>query len=260
METLFSFFDIEKDVELTPVEKHGDIYFKRDDKFVIGAANGGKARSAYMLMKNATGVVTAGARKSPQIQIVAIIAEQLKIPCYAQTTFGSKTRELEIAESHGAEIIFNTDTWHNSVIIGRAKKFALENNLTNIPFGMECWDAVKHTAMQVQNIPANIERIIMPIGSGMSFSGVLWGLDIFHRNIKVVGIQVGANPEKRLSIYAPKSYKLNSEIIKSEYEYSKPAKELILNGVELDEIYEAKCIPYVKPNDLFWIVGKGLRE
>ena len=35
METLFSFFDIEKDVELTPVEKYGDIYFKRDDLFWI---------------------------------------------------------------------------------------------------------------------------------------------------------------------------------------------------------------------------------
>lgn len=33
--------------ELTPVEKHGDIYLKRDDKFSIYNVCGGKARSAY---------------------------------------------------------------------------------------------------------------------------------------------------------------------------------------------------------------------
>lgn len=259
METLFEFFDIET-VDLTPVEKHGNIYFKRDDKFIIGAANGGKARAAYMLMKNAKGVVTAGARKSPQIQIVSIIAEQLKIPCYAETTWGGKTKELEIAESHGAQIVFNNDTWHNVVIISRAKALAEKLGYTNIPFGMECWEAVKYTAMQVKNIPDNTKRIIMPIGSGMSFAGVLWGVILFKKNVKVIGVQVGANPTKRLKKYAPPSFKAWAEIIKSPLPYSESFKDNILNGVELDEIYEAKCIPYVQDGDLFWIVGKGLRK
>ena len=38
------------------------------------------------------------------------------------------------------------------------------------------------------------------------------------------------------------------------------AKVTKLFDIELDEIYEAKCIPFVQPDDLFWIVGVGLRK
>lgn len=33
-------------------------------------------------------------------------------------------------------------------------------------------------------------------------------------------------------------------------------KEYTIGNVELDKIYEAKCIPFLKEGDLLWIVGK----
>ncbi|KKK60758.1 hypothetical protein LCGC14_3021180, partial [marine sediment metagenome] len=28
-----------------------------------------------------------------------------------------------------------------------------------------------------------------------------------------------------------------------------------IGGIKLDAVYEAKCIPFLEPGDLFWIVG-----
>ena len=57
--------------ETTPIEKVGNIYLKRDDKFEIYGVKGGKARSAYQLIKQGLEdgykeFVTAGSRMSPQ--------------------------------------------------------------------------------------------------------------------------------------------------------------------------------------------------
>ena len=105
----------------------------------------------------------------------------------------------------------------------------------------------------------NVAKIRMSDGSYFN-TGVLWGLILYNRDIQVVGIQVGANPSKRLNKYAPPNYLRNTQIIRSDYDYSTPAKVTKLFDIELDEIYEAKCIPFVQPDDLFWIVGVGLRK
>jgi len=32
--------------------------------------------------------------------------------------------------------------------------------------------------------------------------------------------------------------------------------EASLGGLALDPYYEAKCVPYLRPGDLFWVVGR----
>lgn len=61
----------ENSFSLTPIEKRGPYWFKRDDLFQIHGVNGGKARSCWtylqMEMKKGSidGVITGGSRVSP---------------------------------------------------------------------------------------------------------------------------------------------------------------------------------------------------
>lgn len=261
---LFEIFDntvgaLDKSAPLTPVEKIGGIYLKRDDTFEVHGVQGGKARTCYALIKQGQkngdlGVVTAGARQSPQIQIVANIAQGLGLKCRVHTIRGSLTEELTDAVKHGADVVVHDDTWHNNVIISRATVDAQESGYTDVPFGMECWEAVRQTMNQVQNIPKEVKRIVVPVGSGMSFAGILWGLKRLNRKIDVLGVQVGANPYPRLQKYAPNSWRNMVTMVKSETPYHTYIDAKV-GDVQLDPVYEAKCYEYLEEGDLLWIVG-----
>lgn len=255
---------LSNDVMLTPVEKVyekgiGDVYVKRDDLYEYAGSRGGKCRSARYLCEKAKKegykvVVTAGARYSPQIEIVSNICKKLGMKCIAWAPKGEETNELKNAKRSGAEII-KSDVGYNNVIESRAHTFAERNKYFYVPFGMECWEAVLQTALQVKSIKdLGIQRIVMVAGSGMSASGVVTGLDYFGlSNIKMKLIRVGANPSIQLDKYAP-GWSWIADIVKSEHDYNDRIEER-LGGILLDPIYEAKCRDYIEEGDLFWIVG-----
>lgn len=252
---------------LTPVEKRGDVWVKRDDKFVIEGVPGGKVRTCWHLAQGAKGLVTAGSRMSPQVNIVAHIAKHLGIPCRVHTPQGELSPEVKAAQAAGAEVIQHK-AGYNNVIISRAKKDAEDKGWTEIPFGMDCWEAIEQTRRQVKNIPPEVKRIVMPVGSAMSLSGVLHGLLDYGLDIPVLGVFVGANPLKTLKKYAPitdpffegpqvrsKEWGDMMTLEKSPYDYHSWYKEPIWRGIALDPIYEAKAIPWIESGDLFWVIG-----
>jgi len=239
--------------ELTPIEAHEGIQIKRDDLFQVAGQHGGKARTCWHLSQGAIGLITAGSRQSPQVAITAAIAQRLDIPCRVHVPSGKFTPQLESAEKCGAKVIQHKPGY-NSVIISRSKKDAAEKQWTEIPFGMECQEAVYQTAQQVKNIPDDIKRIIVSVGSGMSLAGILYGLKQIEREIPVCGIVVGANPIKRLGLYAS-NWQNECKLIPSELDYHQHAPNTYWGDVQLDPIYEAKCIPYFQEGDLFWVVG-----
>lgn len=242
--------------ELTPVQLVSGIWFKRDDAFTIdGAGTGGKVRSCWRLAQGATGLVTAGSRASPQVNIVAGIAKALGIPCEVHTPSGKIGPEVQMAVENGASLIQHK-AGHNSVIIARAREAAEAKAWTEIPFGMECLAAVEATRTQVANLPPGVKRVVVPVGSGMSLAGILWGLRDQCLDVPVVGIVVGADPKKRLKEYAPPEWEDMATLIKSEVDYHDEAPVQELHGVKLDPIYEAKCIPYLQEGDLLWVVGR----
>lgn len=253
-------FDITEDIDaITPIEKRDGIYFKRDDKFMINNSNGGKTRTCYALIKqsNKSGVVTAGSRKSPQIGIVAKIAKQLNKESFAHCPQGKMSDVLiEARDQYGINIT-QEKAGYNTVIMKRAKDAAEKNDLTLIPFGMECWEAINQTRNQVKNIPDDCKRVVAPVGSGMSFSGILHGLKDLGLDIPVLGLVVGADPSKRLDKYAPEGWRDNPNIklVNVGVDYHTEIKDNCFKGIYLDPIYEAKCIKFIKPGDLFWIVG-----
>ena len=240
---------------LTPVEKVGNNYLKRDDLFQYAGQRGGKVRSALYLIKKANEkcLTTAGNRNSPQINIVSSIGKKLGKPVVAFTSTGELGREVKLAKEKGADIK-QVRPGYETVITRRAKDYAEKNGCAYIPFGMDTPDVHFLTAEQVKNIPSNVKRIVIPVGSASSIIGVIKGVMEHKKGVKVLGVVVGANPLKKLDKYVP-NWRSVASLVFPKLKYHEPAKETNFNGVDLDPYYEAKTLPYIKLGDLLWVVG-----
>jgi len=226
---------------------------KRDDLFEVAGVRGGKVRTCWGLAQGAAGLVTAGSRSSPQVNIVAHVARALGIPARVHTPTGTPSPEVADAVACGAERVEHK-AGYNNVIIARAREDAAARGWREIPFGMQCQDAIDWTKNQVANIPAGVKRIVMPVGSGMSLAGVLHGLRAAGRDIPVLGVVVGADPAKRLDEFAPDGWRSMVTLLNPGVGYD-AAVHAEVGGVLLDPIYEAKCARFLEPGDLLWIVG-----
>lgn len=244
---------------VTPIEKYGDVWVKREDLYLVCGASGAKARGAYHLVTTAkdngfTTITTAGSRKSPQINIIAKICHALGLEFVAHTPEGELGADLKEAQELGATIIQHK-AGYNSVIIARAREWAIENKAFEVPFGMMCREAVEQTMEQVVDLPEGIKRIVVPVGSGVNLAGVLWGMKETGINLPVLGVVVGADPIKTLNEFAPLGWESMVTLVKSKHDYHHEITENVWNGITLDPIYEAKCLEYLQDGDLFWVVG-----
>lgn len=247
--------------QVTPVQATTDGWIKRDDLYEYHGVRGGKVRTCLAIAQAAVaagcgGLVTAGARTSPQALIVARVAAALGLACRVHTPTGPLGPEVVAAQAAGAEIIQHRPG-HNSVIIARARADAAARRWAEVPFGMECDEAVRQTSGQVANVPAEARRIVMPVGSGMSLAGVLHGLAAAGRRTPVLGVVVGADPQRRLAKYAPRDWRGRVTLVQAGVPYAKHLPGIEVGGVLLDSIYEAKCARFLRPGDLLWVVGIG---
>lgn len=247
-------------MELTPIEEKNGYFFKRDDYYEFAGIRGGKVRSAKRLIEKGmeqgySTFTSAGSKQSPQIVILSRISEYYKVNFVAHCPSGELSEELKSIQNNKFTQIIQHKPGYNSVIISRAKKYSKENNVYYIPFGMECREAIEQTQEQVYNIPSGVNRIVVPVGSGMSLAGILNGLEKYKMNhIPVLGVSVGADPIKRVQKFNPFFYS-NFNIVYSKLDYHTYVKENQFEGIILDPIYEAKCIPFLEKGDLLWIVG-----
>lgn len=243
---------------LTPVFEHGGHLVKRDDLFVLAGVNGGKVRAAARLIgaPGVTGVVGVGARISPQPHRVAAVAAYYNLPCRVHTPDGGLTPELAAAADCGAELVGHRPG-RNTVIIARARADAAERGWLEIPFGLEHPVCVAETAPQTANLPyGQFRRIVTAVGSGMSLAGILTGLATDgHPDIPVLGVRVGGDPTSRLDEYAP-GWREQVTLVDAGIPYEAPAPTTQLGDVDLDPIYEAKCLPFLEDGDLLWIIGR----
>lgn len=254
--------------DLTPIQEFDGYFFKREDFYQIGSAIGGKARIGNALINEARDngfkeIVTTGSRDSRQCEIVSSICEDLGIRCHLFMPSGKDTDVTDIIQSRAFSTIHRTKVGYNSVLISHSQKWANENNAYYIPFGMESKECIDINMHQVQNIPKDISRIVIPCGGGMQMISVIYGLKYYGMShIKVLGVQVGANPKRVIDKFIPDGglfgTDYNYEIVKSDVPYSKHLDNTTFCGIDLDPIYEAKCIPFLEKGDLLWIVGKRL--
>lgn len=271
----------------TPIEQiESGLWAKREDLYEIAGVRGGKVRTCYYLAtqdRDVKGLVTAGSRSSPQVNIVAHIAKHLNLQCRVHTPTGKLSPEVLQAQEIGAEVIQHK-AGYNSTIIARAREDAQRLGWLNIPFGMECQEAVTQTSHSVASILGLVQRgavrrIVVPVGSGMSLCGILHGVEkygLWEAGLEnVLGVRVGSDPMKRLLTYGPTdtpfwglgfgpsvvpSYLEQGKLtlVSSGTDYHQPASEQSVHrwsNITLDPHYEAKCVKHLQPKDLFWIVG-----
>lgn len=265
-DTLAALDEVEEDIEvgeapstedftpdLTPVERYGEVYIKREDLWSRSGASGGKSRAMFTEAEGRPGLITAGARNSAQIERGALVAQALGIPARIHTGHGADTPEIATCRAAGAEVL-QAKPGRLTVIRARLREDAEEHkDWAVFPFGMESPVYLQQVAEQTANIPEEVQRVVVPYGSGMTLAGVLLGLA--DRDLPVLAVSVGQGSHNYLDKYAPEGWRDRVEVVEHPSDYSDPAPEVMYQGVVLDPLYEAKCIEYLRPGDLLWTVG-----
>jgi hypothetical protein len=128
--------------EPTPCQLIADnVWLKRDDLFSFAGVSGGKVRGCAHIVASAgsevRGLVTAGSRASPQVNIVAHIGREFGLPVRVHVPSGALGAEVEAAKAAGAEVVQHKPGY-NSVIVARARDDAADRGWLEVPFGMEC--------------------------------------------------------------------------------------------------------------------------
>lgn len=243
--------------DVTPVEEHAGVLVKREDAWTRGGAAGAKARAMFTAAEGAAGIVTAGSRNSAQIERAALVAEALGLPCRIHTGFGKDTPEIATARRAGAEV-FQHRPARLTTIKARFREDSEGPETAGyavFPFGMDHPDYLQQVAEQTANVPADVQRVVAPYGSGMTLAGVLRGLaDDGRADLPVVAVSVGQGSHDYLDRYAP-GWQQRVEIVQHPSEYDQPAADCQLGALTLDPIYEAKCVEYLQAGDLLWTVG-----
>ena len=304
---------------LTPVERVGELLFKREDKFspvTDGSVNGSKCRQCWWLFnrlneKGCEGVVSGTSLLSPQHAIVAAMArhfdmESLHVVGATTPESSSKHPSVAIAKLLGADFFYIGSAYNSSLqpqvdrLVNKARENGhywdkIEYGITldhkkpkNTPEMIQKFHEIG--ARQVQNLPEEMETLIIPAGSCNTFVSIMYGLAACnlvkknrpHPNLKKI-IAVGIGPsrlgwaEERLAIisnvvnYEAGEYLYSNEV---EFEYIDLHRmgvytyadkvNLEYNGIKLHYTYEAKTFQYLskhrprelfKDTSLFWIVG-----
>lgn len=271
--------------ELTPVQIVNGIYVKREDLFApfgIGDVNGGKLRQCWLLVEpikdKYNGVITCCSIYSPQGPISSAVAEHFGLTCdlYYGATSEEKISTLpmpQLARKHNAVISIHPKHFRHINLYSLARKNAEVENKFIIEYGFNLDnnpDAILGAVSnQVQNIPDELDALIVTCGSGITSRGILIGIKKFNKRIKKVYF-VATAPSRQKSIdqtISEFNIDIEYEIIDLfhrpgfVYEQEKHAK---LGDIILHPNYEAKSyLWYVNESNLmnkdkkvlFWIVG-----
>lgn len=240
-------------------------YVRNDLVTFTNGVNGGKAICIKRLLDEAIsdgykGVVTSGSRTSPQIEIVSQMTKELGLTCDIFVPKGQPTNILKFIEENTDAVIHTSNAGYTSTATGQAKKYCIEHNLAYIPFGCECYENLECIYKVMMELPLDTyKRIVVPIGSGTAFVGIVNALNqLEHTEIEVLGVQVGMDPQKTIDKFMVPYNEVKYTIVKAEQDYKEFYPNPVIDGIELDPQYEAKCIPFLKEDDTLWIVGRRL--
>jgi hypothetical protein len=270
--------------DLTPVEEHGGVFFKREDLFAPFddlPVTGGKVRQCLALVTRRLAhikdecdstIATAASVHSPQSAIVARIAKEFGLKCIIG--HGAKQplkhRPLSICTEFGAELVQLT-TAHSftGVLYGRLRELNKKRKFFTIAFGYNAATdptaIIETVARQVANLPTDMRELVINVGSGVSANAILEGVSRYWQGdigwLRIHLIQPFGYDRK---IYHPWCMDVHRWL--GDYDYARRL-QLKVGEVDLDQIYESKAfdfwrkqIPSRDPT-VFWIIGNsnGLR-
>lgn len=268
--------------KLTPVQEIDGLLLKRDDlyaPFGPGEVNGGKLRQCVMLADSLpeppTGLTTYCSIHSPQAPITAATALARGIPC--RIVYGGTKRESvaalpmpRLAMKYGAHILLASRSGRHTILHARAKEiaeregdFIVQYGINIIGHGDVLLDAV---AAQAQNLPDELDNLVMTCGSGITASGVMIGLKRYGKRVKTVHL-VATAPDRRQFIHktldaygADREFEYHDLFHQPGFVYEK-GQRAAWGDVRLHPHYEAKTMRWFKTSGLptfgtlFWIVG-----
>lgn len=278
--------------ELTPVENHQGIWFKRDDLFLPlgpGGLGGSKCRQLIWYMnryrEGKTHVLSGASIQSPQLLMSTIVGKHFELPSrlvvYSKPHTLLKHASPRISAGFGASFEYVNGPY-NPIIQRKVAELTRDDSLV-VHYGITVDHKVYDTetvrkfhevgANQTRNIPDEVETVIFPAGSCNSICSFLLGLSRDPKNVKTVfAMQIG--PDKRDWLTARlryigvdvdnlpfriKWFSLHDSKFAA-YSDHMPAS---FDGIDFHPVYEGKMIRWLKekgwiqPDNktLFWIVG-----
>ena len=269
--------------ELTPVENHKGLYIKRDDlykPFGDNTVNGGKLRQCYKLVESIKdkydGVISCCSIHSPQAPITSAVANHFglkAIICYGATN-ERRLQELEmpkLARYYNAELRILLSSGIHKILYNKARHIAQEENLFVVDYGFNIVDypdiMFSAISRQVENIPDELDNLVITCGSGITTTGVLLGLVKYKKKVKNIYLVATAPDRQKLinenlslnnivmeyniiDLFHQKGFKYEDKLYKS------------FDGIDFHPNYEAKTfnwlennIDYKKEKTLLWVVG-----
>lgn len=266
--------------DLTPIEKHDNILFKRDDLFrpyEINSVNGGKLRQCIFLLKenaNKKQIYAYSNLDSPQSPIVAAVCKNMNLSCnifYGGSNLESamKHHMPRLVKFYNANINFNCKSGRHSVL-----KHLINQIITDDDFLVEYGINLNNyknalllsTANQVQNLPKYLNNLVITCGSGISAAGILIGLEQYHKKVNnIFLINTAPNRDETIKkILNQFNININFNTLDlfhtENFKYEKK-ENFIFDKIKLHPNYEAKTLkyfletPYNKEKTLFWIIG-----
>jgi hypothetical protein len=222
--------------------------------------NGSKVRGYFDIAQGAEGITGGIARVSPNHSWIAAVGKRLDIPVRLHTAHGATTEPMEIAERLGAEVVQHQPGYMSQVRKEAEKDAEQRDGWLSMPLAGKHKASHTHNVQAVENLQGvadEAERIVAPMGSGFSVAGILEGLDRYDIDLPVLGVRVGIDVADTLDEWAPSDWRERDDftMVESDLEYEERPETTSIAGVSVDPIYEAKALPYVEPNDLFYIVA-----
>jgi 1-aminocyclopropane-1-carboxylate deaminase/D-cysteine desulfhydrase-like pyridoxal-dependent ACC family enzyme len=273
--------------QLTPVEEHAGVLFKRDDlykPFDDIPVSGGKVRQCLALVErnlddivrlyDAT-IATAASVHSPQSVIVARIAKEFGLHCIIG--HGAKEplkhKPMQICRDLGAELVqLCTSNAYNSTLY--AKLANLPRIFFTINFGynlsVDPHAIIETVAAQAKNLPLNLRALIINVGSGVTATAILQGVSRYWGG-SFADLHVHLIQPFGYSRTVARPWCMRSSYWLGDYDYARRMQRKI-GDIELDEIYESKAFDYTEKHlfgreiddarkACFWLIGNsnGLR-
>ena len=235
------------------IEQYDNIYILRLDKRNTHGLYGDKVRIAYEMSKGQKGIVTCGSRESIQTVAFAEVCDILNIPCDVHIPKGKTTNSILRLENTNCNII-REKVGYNNVLNAHARDNAKEKGYKFVQLGMLCDEAYTLIGQNVDLIIPyinDIKRIIIPVGSGTTLIGIANELYWHGIDIPIIGVMCGMDATKNI---INNTCSNNIVLVKSNVKYH-VEKNIDFYGINLNPIYEGKCVPYIQDGDLFYIVA-----
>lgn len=201
--------------ELTPWEHHLGIWFKREDYFCplgYGGPNGSKLRQLIWYInryrKGKDHILTGASVQSPQLSMSAIVGAHFglysRLVVYSKPSTVTRHDNPRIAQGFGATFEYATGPY-NPIIqrhveqLRTPKSLVVEYGIT-MPHDRYSREEIRgfHSigARQTANIPAQVDRLIVPAGSCNTLCSILLGLHTHRTKLREL-FTIGIGPDKQ---------------------------------------------------------------